>query len=50
MFKKCLLGEINVQDHINGFKDNKKFATIEYILEKDNLSKSYPLMKKILNT
>ncbi len=23
-FKKCLLGEINVQDYINGFKDNKR--------------------------
>lgn len=44
-FKKCLLGEISVQDYINGFKDNKEFTTIKYILEKDNLSKSYPLMK-----
>lgn len=44
-FKKCLLGETSVQDYINDFKDNKEFTTIKYILEKDNLSKSYPLMK-----
>lgn len=40
MFKKFLLGEINVQDYINCFKDNKEFTTIKYILEKNNLSKS----------
>lgn len=44
-FKKCLLGETSVQDYINDFKDNQEFTTIKYILEKDNLSKSYPLMK-----
>ena len=44
-FQKCLLREISVQDYINGFKDNKEFTIIKYILEKDNLSKSYPLMK-----
>ena len=33
-FKKCLLGEINVQDYINGFKDNKEFTIINIYFRK----------------
>lgn len=44
-FKKCLLGEISVQEHINSLKDEKDFNDINYILKKENLIKSYPLIK-----
>ena len=44
-FKKCLLGEIGVQEHINSLKDEKDFNDISYILKKENLIKSYPLIK-----
>lgn len=44
-FKKCLLGEISVQEHINNLKCEKDFNEINYILKKENLIKSYPLMK-----
>lgn len=44
-FKKCLLGEISVQEQINSLKDEKDFNDINYILKKENLIKSYPLIK-----
>lgn len=44
-FKKCLLGEISVQEHINSLKKEEEFKYINYILKKDNLIESYPLMK-----
>lgn len=44
-FKKCLLGEISVQEHINSLKNEKDFNDISYILKKENLMKSYPLIK-----
>ena len=44
-FKKCLLGEMSVQEHINSLKNEKDFSDIEYILKKDNLKESYPLIK-----
>lgn len=44
-FKKCLLGEISVQEHINSLKKEAEFKYINYILKKDNLIESYPLMK-----
>ena len=44
-FKKCLLGEISVQEHINSLKNEKDFNDISYILKKENLIKSYPLIK-----
>lgn len=44
-FKKCLLGEISVQEHINSLKGEKEFNDINYILKKDNLVHSYPLIK-----
>ena len=45
-FIKSLLGEISVQQHINSLKNEKDFKDIKYILEKENLIKSYPLMKE----
>lgn len=44
-FKKCLLGKISVQEHINSLKNEKDFNDISYILKKENLIKSYPLIK-----
>lgn len=44
-FKKCLLGEITVEEHINNLKGEKEFNDISYILKKENLVDSYPLMK-----
>ena len=44
-FKKCLLGEISVQEHINSLKNEKDFNDISYILKKENLIKSYSLIK-----
>lgn len=44
-FKKCLLGEITVEEHINNLKGEKEFNDISYILRKENLVYSYPLMK-----
>ena len=44
-FKKCLLGEISVEEHINSLQNEKEFCNIKYILEKDNLKKSYPLIE-----
>lgn len=44
-FKKCLLGEINIQEYINSLKNEKDFNDMKYILEKDNLKESNPLIK-----
>lgn len=45
-FKKCLLGEISVQNHIDSLKQEKENSDIEYILKKENLYLSYPLIKE----
>lgn len=44
-FKRSLLGEISVQEHINSLKNENDFNDINYILKKENLIKSYPLIK-----
>lgn len=44
-FKRSLLGEISVQEHINSLKNEIDFDDINYILKKENLIKSYPLIK-----
>lgn len=44
-FKKCLLGEINVETHINSLSEENEFNDIKYILSKENLIYSYPLIK-----
>lgn len=44
-FKKCLLGEMNVQEYIDSLMNEKDFKDIEHILKKDNLKESYPLIK-----
>ena len=32
-FKKCLLGEISVQEHVNSLKGEEEFSDINYILK-----------------
>ena len=44
-FQKCLLGKLSIQEYINSFQNEKDFNDIKYILEKDNLKKSYPLIE-----
>ena len=44
-FKNCLLGNQEVSDYIETFKDDKDYEKIKYILSKDNLHISCPLMK-----
>jgi len=43
-FKECLLGKKTVEEHINSLSKMMDFEDIRYILNKDNLSISYPLM------
>lgn len=43
-FRKCLLREKSIDEYIQSFKDNSEFADIEYILKKENLEKTYPLI------
>lgn len=47
-FKDCLLGYKTVQEYINSLCNVDDFNDISYILSKDNLSISYPLMRKNL--
>ena len=44
-FKKCLLGNLDINEYINGLKNEKNFNDIKYILEKGNLKETYPLIK-----
>lgn len=45
-FKKCLLGEKTVQEYINSLSNISEFEDISYILNKENLSVSYPLLSE----
>lgn len=45
-FKKCLLGQMTIQEHINELKNEEEFNEINFILKKENLIKSYPLIKE----
>lgn len=47
-FRECLLGYKTIQEHIDSFHNDTDFNDISYILNKDNLSISYPLMKENL--
>lgn len=44
-FLDCVLGNKNVSDYIESFKDDSDYDKIKYILSRDNLHISYPLMK-----
>lgn len=45
-FKECLLGQKTVQEHIDSLVTVTDFEDIKYILAKENLSESYPLIAK----
>ena len=45
-FKECLLGYKTVNEHIQNLSNASEFKDISYILSKDNLSKTYPLIKQ----
>jgi len=45
-FKNCLLGKMQVSEHIKQFQDTKDYEKIDYILSKENLKISYPLIKE----
>ena len=45
-FKECLLGQKTVQEHIDSLVTVTDFQDIKYILAKENLSESYPLIRK----
>lgn len=47
-FKECLLGYKTIQEHINSLHNTTNFNDISYILNKDNLSITYPLIKENL--
>ena len=44
-FMDCVLGNRDVFDYIETFKNDNDYKKIKYILSKDNLHISYPLMK-----
>lgn len=44
-FKKCLLGQMKVDDYLEKLRDKKDFSDISYILKRDNLKETYPLIK-----
>ena len=44
-FIDCVLGNQEVSDYIESFKNDSDYEIIKYILGKDNLHISYPLMK-----
>ena len=44
-FWNCVLGNTEVSDYIESFKDDKDYDKIKYILSRDNLHISYPLIQ-----
>lgn len=48
-FKKCLLGQMTINEHIESFKNDMDYNSIAYILKKENLDISYPLIEKNLD-
>ena len=45
-FKECLLGDKKVSEYIESLSNYKEFEDLTYILSKENLSKTYPLIAK----
>ena len=45
-FKDCLLGFKSVEEYIESLKGTEDFKDIKYILSKENLQISYPLIKQ----
>ena len=44
-FIDCILGNQEVSDYVESFKNDSDYEIIKYILGKDNLHISYPIMK-----
>ena len=45
-FNKCLVGESTIPEVINNLRTNENFKELEYILNPNNLIKSYPIIKE----
>ena len=45
-FKKSLLGEMTIDEHIEELKNEEDYEDLKYILSKENLSESYPIMQE----
>lgn len=48
-FTNCLLGEMIVQEHVDLLKDDENYEDIKFLLKRENLCKSYPLIEKNFN-
>ena len=44
-FRECVLGNIDVVDYTLSFKDDSDYEKIKKVLDKNNLSITYPLLK-----
>lgn len=45
-FNECLLGEKTIKEYINSLTNLKDFESINYILDRKNLRKTYPLIRE----
>lgn len=43
-FKECLLGNQTIKEYLNTLKDKDNYQEIEYVLNKQNLYRTYPIM------
>ena len=45
-FRECVLGNIEVSNYIDSFKDDKDYNKFKWVLDKENLPITYPLIKE----
>lgn len=45
-FNKCLIGEMTISELINNLEKDNNYKEVEYILNPNNLVKSYPIIKE----
>lgn len=50
-FKKCLLGQLDIEDYINELKErySELSSELEYVLSPQNYNKTFPIMKDTFN-
>lgn len=48
-FKECLLGNQTIKEYLNTLKDKDNYQEIEYVLNKQNLYRTYPIMSDNFN-
>ncbi len=48
-FRDCLLGDMMVAEHVESFKRDADYPKLKYLLSKENLHISYPLLKENLD-